>query len=132
MHKKILCLAACCCLFLSGCTGSSPTGTLDTDKADSKEFAVAEEQISIPIGASSDRVLKALGQPDSMENMTEGHVWRYENKRAKYVYVSNADNTSALILGGYAQGNAAGVPLMLRLVLNKGKVTDFNYSQIGF
>ena len=126
-------MALCCCaLFLGACTGSSTGETLNPDKADSKEFAASPGQLEIAVGTNASRIKSVLGDPDRIETDDRGRqIWLYENRRAQYVYASNTDNVSALAIGGYAQSDN-GLPLLLRLVIENGRMADFHFAQIGF
>lgn len=124
-----------CCLMLAACTGGSETATLDPDKADSREIAAVTGETRLALGAPSAQVVSLLGPADSTAAMDNGRqMWRYTGKRAKYIYVSNADNVQTLIIGEYSRdGSGAGLPLLLTVILDPaGKVADFNFSQLNF
>ncbi|MDL2209929.1 hypothetical protein LJC26_03900 [Desulfovibrio sp. OttesenSCG-928-O18] len=126
--------AVLCCFFLAACTGSSDSGSLDVEKADSKQIASAPDKIEIPVGAPASRVLQLLGQADSITAGANGReIWRYSGKRAGYVYSSNSNNVQMLIIGNYSRGGADGVPLLLTIVFDPAKkVVDFNFAQMAF
>ena len=124
-----------CCLTLAACTGGSNTATLTPDKADSREVATLPDETRLALGLSPAQVISLLGPADNISPADDGRqMWRYIGKRAKYVYVSNADNKQTLVIGEYSQdGSGAGLDLLLTVVMNAaGKVVDFNFSQIAF
>lgn len=124
---------------LAACTGGSETATLDPASTSASGSERTEPstsgEVQLALGTPSAQVISLLGPADSTAPMDGGRqMWRYTGKRAKYIYVSNADNKQTLIIGNYSRdGSGAGLPLLLTVVLDPaGKVADFNFSQISF
>ncbi len=122
-----------CSCFLFGCTGSgSGPATLDPDKADSRQAEEAPAQVRIAMGMPQTRVLDLLGSADAVDADEQGRqVWSYKTGSVEYVYVSNADNVSALVLGNYDKEKVGGLPIFLSIVFDKSNVADFSFSHIG-
>ncbi|GHV53798.1 hypothetical protein FACS1894206_05220 [Deltaproteobacteria bacterium] len=139
---RIVTLFSFFCLLLVGCVGgtggAAKPSPVEADKADSQEIAAISGTIEISIGMHKNRVLALLGTAtDISKDEKEREVWRYNGKRAEFVYASNRNNVQTLVIGGYMPSptleERGGMPLLLRIVLDPAhNVADFNFSQINF
>ena len=130
-------LACACFLLLPACTGSSSDGTLDPTPSETGQTAVQQGKIEIPVGSPTSRVLNALGPADSTEAASGGReIWRYNQKKAEYVYSSKTGGAATLIIGNYVrapQPESPGQPLLLTIVFDPTKkVVDFSFALMAF
>lgn len=128
----ILAVALFAALSLTACSGGSSDGSLDVEKPGSSRPADGKN-IEIPIGAPESRVTKLLGTPDMTDTDVDGRtIWMFMNKTAGYVYVSNSTNIPVLEIGDYMSEGESAMPVMLTVIISKGKVVDFNFAQVTF
>ena len=130
-------LACACVLLLPACSGSSADGTLDPTSQETGQPAARQAKIEIPIGSPVARVLRALGPADATDAASGGReIWRYNQKKAEYVYSSKTSGTDTLIIGNYdpnPQPESPGQPLLLTIVFDPAKkVADFSFALMSF
>jgi hypothetical protein len=136
MHRILSVLAFLFIFLVSGCGGLGDTDTLgasvDTagktvhvDAAPELSGNQAQPgQIEVSIGMSADRILRLLGQADSITPADNGReTWTYNGKRADFIYAAGQD----LIIGGYVPRSREGSLTVMIVFDADRKVTDFTY-----